>query len=66
MGSFFINGGVPLRGEVRVDGSKNGALPVLFATLLCRGVSVIENFPAIGDTLAGLKILEYLGARCSL
>lgn len=66
MGSFFINGGIPLRGEVRVDGSKNGALPVLFATLLCRGVSVIENFPAIGDTLAGLKILEYLGARCSL
>ena len=63
MGRFLIEGGVPLCGRVRVGGSKNGALPVLFATLLSRGVSVIDNLPDIGDVSVALKILSSLGVR---
>ena len=32
--AFFIYGGEALRGEVRAQGAKNAALPILFATLL--------------------------------
>jgi len=50
MKKIIINGASPLCGSVRVGGSKNAALPVLFATIATRGVSVISNFPKIGDT----------------
>ena len=63
MGRFLIEGGVPLYGRVRVGGSKNGALPVLFATLLSRGVSVIDNLPDIGDVTVALDILSFLGVK---
>ncbi len=66
MGKFRINGGIPLFGTVRVSGSKNAALPVIFATLIARGVSVIENVPDIGDVRVALKIIEGLGAKISL
>ena len=32
MESFLIKGGVPLRGEVTISGSKNAALPIMAAT----------------------------------
>ena len=36
MENYYIDGGVPLRGEYRIRGAKNSALPVLAATV-CRG-----------------------------
>ena len=66
MGRFVIDGGRPLFGSVRVSGSKNGALPILFATLLTKDISVIDNFPDIGDTRAALRILSHLGAQYTL
>lgn len=62
MKSFVILGGKPLVGKVTVSGSKNSALPILFATVIARGESVIENLPKIGDTEAALTILSELGA----
>ena len=63
MKSIFINGGKPLYGRVSVEGSKNAALPILFATILTRGVSSIKKLPEIGDVEVALDILRGLGAK---
>lgn len=51
----------PLRGTVSIGGSKNAALPVLIATLLCDGPSIIGNLPAIRDVFLTLEILRNMG-----
>lgn len=63
MGKFIIRGGAPLYGRVRVSGSKNAALAVIFASLLTYGVSEIRNLPDIGDVRNALDILRCYGAR---
>ncbi len=65
MKTAFIHGGMPLVGTVSVSGSKNAALPIIFASLITRGVSRIRRAPLIGDTLAALDILRTLGAVIS-
>jgi UDP-N-acetylglucosamine 1-carboxyvinyltransferase len=62
MDSFLIKGGVPLRGEVTVSGSKNAALPIMAATLLTDEPCVIRRVPDLSDTRFMVKILESLGA----
>ena len=37
MGEIWIDGAVPLSGEVRIQGSKNAALPMMAAALLHEG-----------------------------
>ena len=63
MSKLIINGGRPLSGSITVSGSKNAALPILFACILTDGVSRIENLPDIGDVRAALKILCSFGAK---
>lgn len=58
---LIINGGNPLGGKIRIQGSKNGALPILAATVLARGESVIHNCPQLTDVDAAVDILRYLG-----
>jgi len=58
---YIIDGGHRLSGEVKVQGSKNSALPILAATLLCRGECVLYNCPRLSDVEASLKILRYIG-----
>jgi UDP-N-acetylglucosamine 1-carboxyvinyltransferase len=58
---FLINGGTPLYGAVRVNGSKNAALPILCATLLTKGTSVIHNVPRLRDVDSTLELLAKLG-----
>lgn len=64
MQCFVVNGGRRLNGNMRVQGSKNSVLPILAATLLVNGESVIHNVPSLSDTRCTLKILEALG--CSV
>ena len=64
MQCFVVNGGRRLNGSVNVQGSKNSALPILAATLLVNGKSVIHNVPQLSDTKCTLKILRELG--CSV
>lgn len=52
---FAVTGGRPLAGEVRVHGAKNSALPILAATLLVRGESVVHNCPALTDIQTGVR-----------
>ena len=61
MPRFIVEGGRRLSGEVRLQGSKNSALPILAATLLCRGECVLYNCPDLSDVEASLDILRYIG-----
>ena len=63
MKQIYIRGGVPLTGEVRIQGSKNAALPVLAATILAKGEHEIKNCPKIADVYCMLDLLATLGAR---
>jgi UDP-N-acetylglucosamine 1-carboxyvinyltransferase len=60
--SFVIEGGFPLNGTVRAGGNKNGALPVLAATLLVSEPVELTNMPRIRDVATMLALLEDLGA----
>jgi UDP-N-acetylglucosamine 1-carboxyvinyltransferase len=60
-----IEGGTPLSGELRVQGSKNAALPILAATVLTGGSYTIYDVPRLSDIDVMLKILAELGAVCS-
>lgn len=63
MSAFVINGGRRLNGSLNVQGSKNSVLPILAATLLVKGKSVIHNCPELSDTRSTVKILRTLGCR---
>jgi UDP-N-acetylglucosamine 1-carboxyvinyltransferase len=62
MEKFVIEGGVPLSGSVQPAGNKNGALPILAASLLTEDEVVVGNVPRIRDVDAMLNLLEDLGA----
>ncbi len=66
MDSFLIEGGVPLRGEVTLSGSKNAVLPIMAATLLTAERCVIRQVPALTDVGYMSKILRSLGAEVTL
>ncbi|MBT6969545.1 MAG: UDP-N-acetylglucosamine 1-carboxyvinyltransferase, partial [Planctomycetes bacterium] len=64
MDKFVIHGGRKLNGSVRISGSKNGALPVLFSTLLSDGPIHLSNIPTeLRDIRLSLEILQSLGAE---
>ncbi len=62
MEQIVINGGKSLVGTVEVSGSKNAALPILFATILTSDVCIIDNVPQISDVSLTLDILREMGA----
>lgn len=57
-----VVGGTPLRGEVILNGSKNGALPILAASLLVEGEVVLRNVPQISDIDKMCQLIRLLGA----
>ncbi|MBR1852639.1 MAG: UDP-N-acetylglucosamine 1-carboxyvinyltransferase [Lachnospiraceae bacterium] len=63
MTAFQIYGGIPLQGKVKIQGSKNAALPVLAATLLTGDECVICNCPQIIDVQHMASILTSLGCK---
>lgn len=60
---IVVTGGRPLHGTVRIQGSKNTALPVMAAALLSSGTSVLRECPKITDVFLMEKILRELGAE---
>lgn len=62
---LIVNGGAGRRieGELRVHGAKNSALPLLSATVLAHGESVLHNTPRLTDVDAACRILTQLGCR---
>jgi len=63
MDKIIIEGGVKLNGEIKVSGSKNACLPILAASILGEGESIIHNVPKLKDVETMIKILECLGAK---
>ncbi len=63
MERILIEGGVRLKGEVEISGAKNAALPVLVASLLSPGRSVVRNVPRLRDIDTVKTLLSHLGAR---
>lgn len=61
MDKLVIEGGVKLKGEVTISGSKNAVLPIMAATLLTDDPCVIRHVPYLRDTNTMLKILRSLG-----
>lgn len=61
MDKFLIKGGQPLKGSVTVSGSKNAALPILAATILANGKSIIKGVPRLADVETMSQILRELG-----
>lgn len=60
MSKFIIEGAKPLKGEMRVMGSKNAALPLIASSVLV-GKARFKNIPKIKDVELMLEIISYLG-----
>lgn len=65
MQKFVIEGGRRLSGELRLQGSKNSALPIMAAALLCGDECVLRDCPALTDIYAASRIINYVGRRCT-
>lgn len=64
MDSFQITGGRPLRGSVRVNGSKNACLPLMAAALLTDQPVTLHGVPGLSDIRNMQRLLDSLG--CTL
>jgi UDP-N-acetylglucosamine 1-carboxyvinyltransferase len=63
MDQILIEGGVPLRGEVRVSGAKNAGLPAVAATLLAEGEHQVSNLPDLADVRTFGRLLRHIGCE---
>ena len=63
MSRFIVEGGRPLTGEVEISGAKNAVLPILAATILGQGKSVLERVPDLRDVRVMKEVLSSLGAE---
>ncbi len=66
MSRFVIAGGAKLGGEIVVEGSKNAVLPILAASLLNGGESVIKNCPKLRDVEVMIEILKKIGCSAKM
>jgi len=65
MEQLKIRGGKPLHGEVAISGAKNAVLPILAATLLVAGETIIDNVPRLRDVHTFIKVLNAMGAKAA-
>ncbi|MEE9597311.1 MAG: UDP-N-acetylglucosamine 1-carboxyvinyltransferase [Acidiferrobacterales bacterium] len=63
MDKLIVSGGRPLRGEIRISGAKNAALPVLVASLLTDKPLRIGNVPHLQDITTTMELLGRIGVR---
>jgi len=63
MEKLIIDGGTPLKGRVKISGSKNAALPILAATVVYPNKYSLNNIPDIQDVRTMLELLKILGAK---
>lgn len=63
MEKFIIIGGKRLKGSVRVSGAKNAILPIMAASLLSEGESIIHEVPKLLDVEVMKEVLTHLGAK---
>ena len=66
MQKLIIQGGTPVRGEIRISGAKNAALPILCASLLTAESLTIENVPYLNDVTTMLNLLRQMGISAEI
>ena len=60
---FEIVGGTRLKGTVNISGAKNAALPIMAASILVDGESVLHNVPDLADVQQMQTLLARLGVK---
>lgn len=66
MNKIVVKGGIPLQGEVQIDGAKNAVLPIVASALLAtEGVSKFYNVPNLSDVKIISNLLASLGVKIS-
>src|SRR5262245_52804273 len=63
MDKIVIEGGRRLKGEVRVSGAKNAALPILCSAILTGGRCTFKNVPVLNDVRTMGRLLARLGCQ---
>jgi UDP-N-acetylglucosamine 1-carboxyvinyltransferase len=63
MDKLIVTGGISLRGEIRISGAKNAALPVLVASLLTSEPLLVSNVPHLQDITTTMELLGRMGVR---
>ena len=63
MGTFSIQGGFKLKGDIHPQGAKNEALQVICACLLTSDEVIIDNIPEIMDVIKLIDLLSSLGVK---
>ena len=63
MAKIIVKKSNPLKGSVKIDGAKNAVLPIIAATLLAKGKSVIREVPNLRDVHVISDLLRHLGAE---
>jgi UDP-N-acetylglucosamine 1-carboxyvinyltransferase len=66
MDKLIINGNIPLKGEVRISGAKNAALPIIAASLLASEPVRICNIPHLHDVTTIISLLGQMGVSLTL
>ncbi len=65
MEKLVIEGGHRLDGEIQISGSKNAALPILLAAILCEGKCRFSGVPNLRDITTTIDLLTMLGCKAS-
>ncbi|MGL5642732.1 MAG: UDP-N-acetylglucosamine 1-carboxyvinyltransferase [Paraclostridium sp.] len=63
MAKILVKKSNPLVGSVKIDGAKNAVLPIIAATLLADGKSVLNGVPNLKDVHVISDLLRHLGAK---
>src|SRR3989339_20173 len=63
MDKFIVEGGVALKGRVKISGSKNAALPIIAATILTDKECILKNIHHLNDTNVMNKLINSLGGK---
>lgn len=63
MQKLAIQGGTSLRGDVRISGAKNAALPIMCASLLSADTLHLSNMPDLHDVVTMRKLLAQMGVN---
>lgn len=63
MSKYKVIGGKKLNGSIEIGGAKNAALPIIIASLLAEGISIIHNCPHLEDVNILIEILKDIGCK---
>ena len=63
MDKLIATGGIPLKGDVRISGAKNAALPLMISSLLTEETLSISNIPHLQDITTTMELLGQLGVK---